>query len=317
MRGGNQVEIKVGLALGSGAARGWSHIGIINGLSEMGIEPEIISGSSIGALVGAAYAADRLEQLRNWTCSLTWKDIIRFLDPSLLGGGLIQGDKLTEFISQYIKDLDFEGLKRELGVVATDLQTGREIWFRQGPVMEAVRASISLPGLFTPLQHEGRWLVDGGLANPVPVSLCRAMGADMVIAVNLNGDILGKHQRNNIGHRRKVTDAVEGDTEDDLWSRLTGQMMSTLYARKQELMTRLLGENRNVPGLYEVLASSINIMQDRITRSRMAGDPPDVILAPQLANLGLMEFDEAEMAIDEGFKEVKRMQPALERLFER
>ncbi|MEW8087866.1 MAG: patatin-like phospholipase RssA [Candidatus Thiodiazotropha endolucinida] len=305
------MEMKIGLVLGSGAARGWAHIGIINGLAEMGIEPDIVSGSSIGALVGAAYAADKVDLLQAWACSLTWKEIIRFLDPTLLGGGLIQGDKLTDFISEYVKNLEFESLKRQLGVVATDLETGREIWFREGPVMEAVRASISLPGLFTPLRHEGRWLVDGGLANPVPVSLCRAMGADIVIAVNLNGDILGKHLRQNDINDDKPTEV----REDDLWGRITGQMMNSLYARKQELMGHLLGKNRNVPGLYEVLASSINIMQDRITRSRMAGDPPDVILAPRLSRLGLMEFDEAEMAIDEGLKEIRRMRPALEQLF--
>ncbi|MEW8460575.1 MAG: patatin-like phospholipase RssA [Candidatus Thiodiazotropha endolucinida] len=305
--------MKIGLALGSGAARGWSHIGIINGLAEMGIEPDIVSGSSIGALVGAAYAAEKLDLLQSWTCSLTWKEIIRFLDPALVGGGLIQGDRLTEFISEYVKNLEFENLKRQLGVVATDLETGREIWFREGPVMEAVRASISLPGLFTPLQHQGRWLVDGGLANPVPISLCRAMGADIVIAVYLNGDILGKHLRQNGSERNKPPEV----REDDLWGRITGQMINGLYARKQELMSRLLGESRHVPGLYEVLASSINIMQDRITRSRMAGDPPDVILAPRLSGLGLMEFDEAEMAIDEGLKEIRRMRPALEQVFER
>ncbi|MCG8048440.1 MAG: patatin-like phospholipase RssA [Candidatus Thiodiazotropha endolucinida] len=305
------MEMKIGLVLGSGAARGWAHIGIINGLAEMGIEPDIVSGSSIGALVGAAYAADKVDLLQAWACSLTWKEIIRFLDPTLLGGGLIQGDKLTDFISEYVKNLEFESLKRQLGVVATDLETGREIWFREGPVMEAVRASISLPGLFTPLRHEGRWLVDGGLANPVPVSLCRAMGADIVIAVNLNGDILGKHLRQNDINDDKPTEV----REDDLWGRITGQMMNSLYARKQELMGHLLGKNRNVPGLYEVLASSINIMQDRITRSRIAGDPPDVILTPRLSRLGLMEFDEAEMAIDEGLKEIRRMRPALEQLF--
>jgi NTE family protein len=306
------MDVKVGLALGSGAARGWSHIGIIKGLAELGIEPVIVSGSSIGALVGAAYAADKMGLLETWACSLTWKEIIGFLDPTLLGGGLIQGDKLSEFISEYVKNLEFGSLKRELGVVATDLETGREIWFREGPVMEAVRASISLPGLFTPLNHQGRWLVDGGLANPVPVSLCRALGAEIVIAVNLNGDILGKHLRTTDDDKNRPAEV----REDDLWGRITGQLMNGLYARKEELKNRLLGEQRNVPGLYEVLASSINIMQDRITRSRMAGDPPDVILAPRMSRLGLMEFDEAEMAIEEGFKETRRMRPALERLFD-
>jgi NTE family protein len=313
MQDGLLMEMKVGLALGSGAARGWSHIGIIKGLAEMGIEPVIVSGSSIGALVGAAYAADKMDLLESWACSLTWKEIIGFLDPTLSGGGLIQGDKLSEFISEYVKNLEFGSLKRELGVVATDLETGREIWFREGPLIEAVRASISLPGLFTPLHHQGRWLVDGGLANPVPVSLCRAMGAEIVIAVNLNGDILGKHLRTTTERDKNRPAEVR---EDDLWGRITGQLMNSLYTRKEELKNRLLGEQRNVPGLYEVLASSINIMQDRITRSRMAGDPPDVILAPRMSRLGLMEFDEAELALEEGLKEIRRMRPALEQLFD-
>ena len=317
MQDQRDTQIKVGLALGSGAARGWSHIGIIKGLSDMGIAPEIVCGSSMGALVGAAYAADKLDQLEAWTRSLTWKEIIRFLDPSLIGGGLIQGEKLADFVNGYVEDLTFEQLQRRLGIVATELESGREIWFRSGPVMEAVRASISLPGLFTPMLHDGRWLVDGGLANPVPVSLCRAMGADLVIAVNLNGDILGKHLRRSNGRSDEQDQEPEQAKDADLWNRITLQMKNTLSVGKKDLMSRLFGVERDVPGLYEVLASSINIMQDRVTRSRMAGDPPDVVLTPRMSQLGLMEFDKAEMGIDEGLREVERMRPALERLFKR
>ena len=212
-----------------------------------------------------------------------------------------------------MEELDFEQLPRQLGVVATELETGREIWFRQGPVMPAVRASIGLPGLFQPLQHEGRWLVDGGLANPVPVSLCRAMGADLVIAVNLNGDILGRHFRQ---EQEEEPEEPEGEMEA-FWDRLTGQLKDTLSNHKDMLLSRLLGEGRDSPGLYEVIASSINIMQDRITRSRMAGDPPDLILTPRLSHLGLMEFDQAESAIKEGQQAVRRMRPALEALLAR
>jgi NTE family protein len=309
------TNIKIGLALGSGAARGWSHIGIIKGLAEMGIEPEIVCGSSIGALVGAAYAADKLDLLEASVRLLTWKEIIWLLDPSLNGGGFIQGEKLTEFVSSHVDDFEFERMKRQLGIVATELDTGREVWFRSGSVMEAVRASISLPGLFTPLFHEGRWLVDGGLANPVPVSLCRAMGADLVIAVNLNGDILGKHMKRKREkadeQRQRSVQAQDGD----LLSRITAQMKSTLGSRKEELITRLFGGEPETPGLYDVVASSINIMQDRITRSRMAGDPPDIVLMPRMSELGLLEFDEAERGIDEGLREVMRMRPALERIF--
>jgi NTE family protein len=307
-------NLKVGLALGSGAARGWSHIGIIKGLAELGIEPEIVCGSSIGALVGAAYAADKLDLLEAWTRSLTWKEIIRFLDPRLTGGGFIQGEKLTEFVAERVEAVDFEQLPRQLGIVATELESGREVWFRNGSVMDAVRASISLPGLFTPISLDGRWLVDGGLSNPVPVSLCRAMGADIVIAVNLNGDILGKHLKRN-NETRKQPQQSDVTEEGDLLSRVTAQLKSSLESGKRDLLGKLFGVERKAPGLYDVVASSINIMQDRITRSRMAGDPPDVILAPRMSKLGLMEFDEAELGITEGLREVNRMRPALEQLF--
>lgn len=298
----------IAIALGSGSARGWSHIGVIQGLLQLGIEPEIVAGSSIGALVGAAYAAGQIEQLEHWTRALDWKGILKYLDPSLLGGGLIQGEKLAGLVRQYVRDLSFEELPRRLGVVATELESGREIWFREGPVMQAVRASISLPGLFTPLQHDGQWLVDGGLSNPVPVSLCRAMGADMVIAVNLNGDLLGRHFRQDESDDAAKPVAGKGD----FWDRITGQMKQSLGEGRELLFARLLGDAREKPGLYEVLASSINIMQDRITRSRMAGDPPDIIITPRLSDLGLMEFDRAAEAIEEGHAAVERMHPALQ-----
>ena len=309
----NQVvgrKPRIAIALGSGSARGWAHIGVIQGLKAMGIEPDIVAGSSVGALVGAAYAADQIDRLEDWTRKLNWKGILKYLDPSLLGGGFIEGEKLSGLVAEYVKDLDFEALPRRLGVVATELETGREIWFREGSVMEAVRASISLPGLFTPMLHEGRWLVDGGLANPVPVSLCRAMGADLVIAVNLNGDLLGRY------FRRTDRKPEDEDTEGEglFWERIAEQVKSSLNTRKDLIFSRLFGEGKDTPGLYEVLASSINIMQDRITRSRMAGDPPDIILTPRLSHLGLMEFDRAAMAIEEGHASVQRMRPALEEM---
>ncbi|MEJ2619657.1 MAG: patatin-like phospholipase RssA [Candidatus Thiodiazotropha sp.] len=310
-------NLKIGLALGSGAARGWSHIGIIKGLAQLDIEPEIVCGSSIGALVGAAYAADKIDLLESWTRSLTWKEIIRFLDPSLSGGGFIQGEKLTEFVAEHVEAVDFEQLTRQLGIVATELESGREVWFRKGPVVDAVRASISLPGLFTPISLDGHWLVDGGLANPVPVSLCRAMGADIVIAVNLNGDILGKHLKRNTETRKLPQQSKKATGEGDLLSRVTAQLKSSLESSKRDLLGKLFGVERKAPGLYDVLASSINIMQDRITRSRMAGDPPDVILSPRMSKLGLMEFDKAELGIAEGLREVERMRPVLEQLFNR
>ncbi len=304
--------MRIGLALGSGSARGWAHIGVIRALAELGIEADIVAGTSIGAMVGAAYAGDELDALEQWVRALNWKEMLSYLDLSLLAGGFIQGEKLMEFARRHARDVRIENLTRHFGVVATELESGREIWFRDGPLLEAVRASISLPGLFAPVKLDGRWLVDGGLANPVPVSLCRAMGADVVIAVNLNGDIVGKHSR-----RRGIRSAkppVSKNEEADFWEKITAQLKNSLNERKDGLLEQLFGENHNAPGIFNVLASSINIMQDRITRSRMAGDPPEIMLTPRLSHLGLMEFDQAAMAIEEGRACVERMRPALEQM---
>lgn len=306
-------KMKIGLALGSGAARGWAHIGVIRALAEIGIEPEIVAGSSIGAFVGAAYASDQLDKLERWVCALSWKDILDYLDLSVRGGGVIQGEKLLEFLPEVVSESSIESLSRCFGAVATELNTGREVWFRDGSLVEAVRASLSLPGLFAPLWVKDRWLVDGGLANPVPVSLCRALGADIVIAVNLNGDIVGKHQRKRAGK----DDRHKGEKTNVLFlERISTQLKNSLQDKKEVLLSQLFGRNRQAPGLFEVLASSINIMQDRITRSRMAGDPPEVTLSPRLSQLGLLEFDEAETAIAEGRACVERMRPVLEQVFE-
>ncbi len=310
------VNGRIGLALGGGAARGWAHIGVLRALAEIGVEPDIVAGTSIGALVGAAYAGGQLDALEQWALSLNWKALFAYLDLSLLSGGIIQGEKLMELARGWVKDVPIETLPRRFAMVATELDTGREVWFREGPLLEAVRASMGLPGLLAPVKSEGRWLVDGGLTNPVPVSLCRAMGAEVVIAVNLNGDIVGKHgrQRNN-GRRVADTHASLNPTaETDFWNKISTQFKNGLNERKQLLLGQLFGASRDAPGLFDVLASSLNIMQDRITRSRMAGDPPELMLIPRLAHLGLLEFDQAAAAIAEGRASVQRMRPALEQI---
>jgi NTE family protein len=303
---------QIGLALGSGSARGWAHIGVIRALAEIGIEPDIVAGSSIGAFVGAAYASNQLDRLESWVRSLTWKEILDYLDLSILNGGLIQGEKVLEILPAQASESSIEHLPRTFGTVATELYTGRETWFRDGSLIEAVRASIGLPGLFAPIKIKGKWLVDGGLANPVPVSLCRAMGADVVIAVNLNGDIVGKHT-----HRQTTDHDILKDQAETDWAfleRISNQLRHSLQDRKELLLSQLFGKGHQTPGLFDVLSCSINIMQDRITRSRMAGDPPEVMLSPRLSRLGLMEFDEADTAIEEGRASVQRMRPALEQL---
>jgi NTE family protein len=307
---------KIGLALGSGSARGWAHIGVIQALSKLGIKPDIVAGSSIGAFVGAAYASNKIDELAYWVNTLTWKNILNYIDLTIVGGGFIEGEKLIEFARSHIEENSIELLPRQFGAVATELNTGREIWFQKGDLLEAVRASIALPGVFTPVKVDGRWLVDGGLSNPVPVSLCRAMGADVVIAVNLNGDIVGKHTRKN-NHQKQNSDNTSNNNENSLKDRISSQIANSFQEQKEIFLTRLFGDELDSPGLVEVTMSSINIMQDRLTRSRMAGDPPDIIMSPQLSYLGLMEFDKAAIAIEEGKASVEHMGPTLEQLLDK
>lgn len=302
----SEKSLKIGIALGSGSARGWAHIGVIKALEELGIVPDIVAGTSIGALVGAAYANEQIDLLEQWSTSLKWKDIVGYLDLNILGGGIIEGEKLLGFFSQHANHLEIENLPRAFAAVATELESGREIWLQSGSLKDAIRASMALPGLFRPFNHQGQWLVDGGLVNPVPVSLCRAMGADIVIAVNLNGDIVGKHGRN----RNQAVEPLP--QSNSFWDKVYAPFKERLESSNQGKLASSLIENRKSPGLFEVMAGSINIMQDRITRSRMAGDPPDITLSPRLSSLGLLEFDQAARAIKEGEDSVYRMKPYID-----
>jgi NTE family protein len=293
---------RIGLALGSGSARGWSHIGILRALAEIGIEPDLVCGSSVGAIVGASYAAGNLDKLEEWVTSLTRADVARFLDLNLSLNGFIDAPRLRSFFADYVcaEAVRIEELGRTFATVSTDLENGREIWFTEGSVLDAVWASMSLPGLFPPIRNQGRWLVDGGLVNPVPVSVCRALGADKVIAVNLNGAIVGRH------FLHRIEDEADQAAADGLLSMLRKTVKnysSSLFGSN--------GTNDSAPGLFDAIIGSINIVQDRITRSRMAGDPPDIMLAPRLSHIGLMEFYRAREAIQEGRECVQRMLPEI------
>lgn len=295
---------RIGLALGSGSARGWSHIGVINALADLGIEPEIISGCSIGSVVGASYAAGNLDKLQQWVLSLTKLDVARLFELDFSLSGFVDTELLQSFLHDYVAQaqLQIGDLAKTFATVSTDLQTGREVWFTDGLVNDAVWASISLPGIFPPVRHQGRWLVDGGLVNPVPVSVCRALGADVVIAVNLNGDIVGKHF---YAPPKQVveTQAVEQGLAANL-SKTFKTYSSALFSSKEN--------GSKPPGIFEALASSVNITQDRITRSRMAGDPPDITLSPRLSDIALLEFYRADQAIREGEACVYRLQSQLQ-----
>ena len=290
---------RVGLALGSGSARGWAHIGVIRALEQAGIRPDIVCGTSIGALVGAAYAAGELDRLEQWVLELGFKDVLSYLDVGL-SGGLIRGERLMDHFRQHFMDRPIEQLSIPFAAVATALHTGAEIWLRHGSTLDAVRASIAVPGFFAPALHDGMVLVDGGLVNPVPVSLARAMGADVVIAVDLGSDILG---------RRLSADAASEPPDS-----VVGDWIQKLKDNLNSLVPARASEETTMPSMLDVLTSSLNIMQVRITRSRMAGEPPDLLVTPRLAHLRLLDFHKAKEAIEEGHRAVERVTHTLDSL---
>jgi len=303
---------RIGLALGSGSARGWSHIGVIESLAEAGIVADIVCGTSIGAFVGAAYVAGRLTELRRWAETVTWREIVALMDVGLSAGGLINGKEVISFLRGLGVDGAIESYNKRYVAVATDLANGREIWLESGPILEAVRASIALPGIFSPASVNGKWLVDGGLSNPVPVSVCRALGAEVIIAVNLNGDLLGRR----FVSEPEVKATLPSGVPSEFLSRVLKQLPAALREQAGQILPRLVPQGSSTPGYFDVLANSINIMQDHITRARLAGEPPHVMLAPRLRDIGLMEFNRAKEAIAEGQYCVEQALPTLRRYIE-
>lgn len=289
----------VGLALGGGAARGFAHVGVLHVLAKHGIEPDIVVGTSIGAVVGACYAHGKLPEFETWACALTTRGVLSYLDISLGGSGLIGGHRLAARLEDTLGDTLIEDLPKRYACIATELGTGHEIWLTHGRVVDAARASYALPGIFTPVRLGGRWLVDGALVNPVPVSAARALGARLVIAVNLNSDLLG----------RGGTIANHGtDAEDE-------RLLSEMRARPEGLRRILSPEfllkrqfvgSKSSPNIVSAMGDAFNIMQDRVTRSRLAGDPPDVMISPRLGKIGLFEFHRAKEAIEIGMHAAER-----------
>lgn len=297
---------RIGLALGSGSARGWSHIGVIDALAEAGIEADIVCGTSIGSLVGATYVAGRLAELRRWAEKATWREIVALMDIRLSRGGVIDGNEVVTWLRGLGVDGPIESHARRYAAVATDLATGREVWLDRGPIVEAVRASIALPGVLSPAKIDGKWLVDGGLSNPVPASVCRALGADVIIAVNLNGDLLGRRFA-----KPPQVATSPSQVPNEFLAAVLKQLPPVLRGQATQIVQRLLPQRPSTPGYFQVLANSINIMQDYVTRARLAGDPPHVMLVPRLRDIGLMEYNRAAEAIAEGRYCVEQAMPML------
>jgi len=294
----------IGLALSGGGARGWAHIGVIGSLRDLGIEPDIVCGTSIGALVGGAYVTGRMDDLADWLEQLRWRDVVGFLDVTL-NGGFIEGKKLFDFFRRHFQDVAIETLPRPYAAVATRLDSGQEVWLREGSMLDAVRASIAFPGLFTPAVHNGRRLVDGVLTNPVPVSVCRALGADVVIAVALQPNLRGRRP----SKKKERSTLPSGQAPMSVSEGLIDKVKRTLVQSTISIM----GSSRDeTPSVLDVVASSVEIMQLRIMRSRMAGDPPEFMIMPQVPALGFLDFHRATEAMEAGRRAVDRVRGELE-----
>ncbi|MEH2921231.1 patatin-like phospholipase RssA [Samsonia erythrinae] len=295
---------KIGVALGSGAAKGWAHIGVLNALKDLGINIDVVAGCSIGSLVGAAYATNNLSIMERWVRGFGYWDVIRLMDLSWRRGSLLRGDRVFNSIKHLLRTTKIEDCAIKYGVVATNLSTGRELWLTEGDLHQAMRASCSMPGLLSPVRFNGYWLVDGAVVNPVPVSLARALGADRVIAVDLQHDASLNHQ----GFLSVKPTAATMDVKNapqDWHSKIRARL---LRGRRQP--------TESLPRAMEIMSTSIQILENRLKMTRMAGDPPDVLLQPRCPQIATLDFHRAQEAIEAGYQAVEKMRDELLMLVE-
>ena len=299
----------IGIALGSGVARGWAQIGILRVLEREGIRPRIIAGTSIGAVVGGSWAAGTLDQLEIFARRLTRRSVFSLMDLSFSGSALVGGQRLREMLSEALRDRTIENLPNRFAAVTTEFGTGHEVWLQRGHLATAIRASYAIPGIFEPVKVAGRWLFDGALVNPIPVSTARAMGADMVIAINLNSEQIGRSTVISVHVADPGTpDPVSAGASLLQPVRGVAQAMSQYFSGKSAMPD-------GAPSIAAVIVDTINITQDRIARSRLAGDPPDIMIAPKLGRIGLFEFHRADEAIAIGAEAAEKMLPDIRETF--
>nr|WP_226898321.1 patatin-like phospholipase family protein [Mangrovicoccus algicola] len=273
-----------------GGARGFCHIGVLRALDELGVRVDRVAGCSMGALVGVAWAAGRLDAFEDWARSLTRTKFLGYIDLRISGGGLVAGAEIPRLLDRLGIPAEIEALERPFGAVATDLQTGREVWFGRGPLRPAIRASVSIPGVLTPVHHDGRWLVDGALSDPVPVMGCRALGPGPVLAIDPNG----------FGPEGFWTPPGPSGT-------VTGTLMDHLRAGGLAMgLGGWMGPAEPAPpaavppNYMDVIWASVDIVSSGVMRMRLAAAPPDLLLEVPLRDLSILEFEKAAAAIDAG-----------------
>jgi NTE family protein len=292
---------KIVLALGGGVARGWAHIGVVRELTKAGLHPDVVCGTSIGAVVGGLHLAGKLDALELWARSLTQRRVLSLLDFTFGGSGLFAGNRLATLLEEQIQGVCIETLDRPFVAVATELETGREVWLRDGSLIHALRASYALPGVFAPVKNDGRWLVDGALVNPCPTSVARAFGGQVVIAVSLHSDLIGSPSDQPAPATQPLVPENNEASTLARWLRPDRLIMQRIFADRPD----------GGPALSSVMVGALNILLDRVTRARLAGDPADVLIAPRIAQIGLVEFHRAAETIELGAQATREALPLI------
>lgn len=291
--------MRIGVALGGGGARGWAHIGVLRTLIAAGFEPDIVAGTSIGAIVGGAFAAGRLDEMETFARAIDRRTIWRLTDVNLgKGGGLVIGERVVQSLTDIIGERDIGLLTKKFAAIATEIPTGHEVWIETGNLIHAIRASYALPGIFIPVEIDGRMLIDGGITNPVPVSACRAMGAQIVIAVPLPA-IQGVAKR--LAKQAPPPDA-------SAWTKA----LAAFREPERFVARQLFGDEPDALTTASVSVAALNILLDRMTRVRLASDPPDITITPDIAEIALLEFDRAKDAIAIGAAAAEKALPEIE-----
>jgi len=296
----------LGVALGGGVARGWAHIGAVQRLDELGIKPDIVAGTSVGALVGGFWLAGHLDALEAWARNLTKTRMLSYFDVVLNGSGLMGGKRLEKILTKTLPQTNIEDLPKKFVAVTAELATGHEVWLRNGDLGQAIQAAYALPGVFPPRAIDGRWLIDGALVNPLPVSACRALGARMVIAVGLHADAFGE----SVSKRREKYGNIPDASGVEMEQAGGGGVAEKLMMRK------LFHASESAPGVGTVMMAAFNILMDRATRARLAGEPPDVQISPQTGHVGLLDFDRADELIRLGREAVDYAMLRIDRTME-
>ena len=292
---------KIGLALGSGSARGWAHIGAIEAIEEAGIPIHYVAGTSIGAFVGAVYATGDLDSLKQFALQMDWKKVISYFDVVFPKSGFMDGKKVHDLFSIHTDAKTFEEFKIPVKMIATDLKTGKKVVIDSGNIIEGIRASVSVPGVFTPVRRGDKWLVDGGLVDPVPVSVVRNMGADFVIAVDLNSDLINHDYK---PEKQTSLEKIPKKERNELMLRISAQYNTAENAVKAKINRWFSGSTKS-PNIIDVMGTSLGIMQEQISRINLAMDPPDILIQPRLGDLKMFDFDQAERSIREGYTQAK------------